>query len=94
MLKSKGEYRQKKVSHGATDLPLTANCAEHLMIRSPSMASCRRSESRVIHGSSSVQTTVIPLKTQKKKDDDHHDDQKNPKKKGKTVIPGGTMGTE
>ena len=30
---------------------------------------------------------------QKKKEDNHHDDHKNPKKKGKTVIPGGTMGT-
>ena len=30
---------------------------------------------------------------QKKKENDHHDDQKNPKKKGKAIIPGGTVGT-
>ena len=35
---------------------------------------------------------MMPHKTQKKKDYDHHDDQKNPKKKGKSVIPGGTVG--
>ena len=35
---------------------------------------------------------MMPHKTQKKKDDDHHDDQKNPKKKGKAVIPNGTVG--
>ena len=35
---------------------------------------------------------MMPRKTQKKKEDDHHDEQKNPKKKGKAVIPGGSVG--
>ena len=36
---------------------------------------------------------MMPRKQPQKKDNDHHDDQKNAKKKGKAVIPGGTMGT-
>ena len=35
---------------------------------------------------------MMPHKQPTKKDDDHYDDRKNPKKKGKAVIPSGTVG--
>ena len=36
---------------------------------------------------------MMPCKRQRTKENDHHDDKKNPKKKGKAVISGGTVGT-
>ena len=36
---------------------------------------------------------MMPRKQPKKKEDEAHADQKNARKKGKAVIPGGTVGT-